>query len=272
MSLVATEPASLVAVHDQCAAIEAWAETCDSVPELQDATNRLAAIDEYLSRTSTEGRSRVAAAMRRLETRIGALIPPMSRQEAGARRGPRHDEDLKLTDEAKAHFRQMAEHPEVVEQVIAESTDDRPASRRSVTERIKDAKKAHPVNEKPRNMPLAERSEHIRTLAHRNFTSPQIADEIGVSPGRVREIARDTGVEIPADAVFGGRFRKVDPNRIINTVIEEATPEPVVLALVAYSELDRDRLEEWVSSLSEAISSLRKIQTALKKELTRDQA
>jgi uncharacterized protein (DUF2252 family) len=42
------------------------------VAELCDAGNRLAAIDEYLSRTSTEGRSRVAAAMRRLEASVGA--------------------------------------------------------------------------------------------------------------------------------------------------------------------------------------------------------
>lgn len=77
LALVA-EPSSLVVVHDQCAAVEAWAEQCDSVPELKDAANKLAAIDEYLLRTATEGRGRVAEANRRLEVRIGVLLgPPM---------------------------------------------------------------------------------------------------------------------------------------------------------------------------------------------------
>lgn len=49
MSLVvAAEPTSLVAVEDQCAAIEAWAEACTSIAELRDAGNKLSAIDKYL--------------------------------------------------------------------------------------------------------------------------------------------------------------------------------------------------------------------------------
>lgn len=70
------EPTSLVAVTDQCMAIETWAAQCDSIPELKDWKNKLAAVDEYLARTSTEGRARVAATMRRLEVRIGELLGP----------------------------------------------------------------------------------------------------------------------------------------------------------------------------------------------------
>lgn len=273
--VVATEPASLVAVNDQCETVERWAATCNSVPELEDASNRLAAVDHYLKRTSTEGRARVAAAMRRLEVRIGQLLPPKG--EGRGRRTDLHetsscmDEEVGLNKDRRAEFRQMAEHPEVVEQVIAESTDAKPASRRSVVDRIKQAKANHPVTP-PRNLPLAERTEQIRSLASRNYTSPQIADEIGTSPHNVRAIARRVGVAIPADAVFNGKFRKIDPNKVIDSMIDQATPDQVVLALVAYSELDRDRLDEWVSSLSDAISALSKIRSALKKELTRDQS
>lgn len=139
MSLVvASEPTSLVAVHDQCAAIEAWAETCESVPELKDAVNKLSAIEEYLSRTSTEGRGRVADAMRRLQVRIGKLLGPVpSPQESGARKGSGATEALSRHD--RHDFRKMAEHEDIVEQVIAESSDDEPASRRKVIEAIREA-------------------------------------------------------------------------------------------------------------------------------------
>lgn len=156
MSLVAAAPMSLAAVDDQCSAIEAWAEQCESVPELRDATNKLAAIDEYLNRTSTEGRGRVAAAMRRLEVRIGKLIgPPPTPQESGARKGSVTTETSNgLSKDQRSEFRQMAENEDKVEQVIATSTDEEPASRRKVLDRIRDVSPLPKV--KDRRPPLAD--------------------------------------------------------------------------------------------------------------------
>lgn len=144
--VVTTEPASLVAVHDQCAALEAWAEQCSSVAELRDASNKLAAIDEYLARTTTEGRGRVAAAMRRLEVRIGKLLPPAkTHAEAGAlRHRPALGRDLSLgiRPETESQFRRMAENEDTVEDVIAGSDDEKPASRRKVMRAIRGDKPA----------------------------------------------------------------------------------------------------------------------------------
>lgn len=144
---VTHEPSSLVQVDGQCAAIEAWAEQCDSVPELRDATNKLAAIDEYLTRTSTEGRSRVAAAMRRIEVRIGDLLGPA---QVGAHSSATEGQDL--TRDQRSEFRQMAAHPEIVEDEIARSTDEAPASRRKVIGAIKQ-------QIKPQRSPLADTAE-----------------------------------------------------------------------------------------------------------------
>jgi hypothetical protein len=140
----------------------------------------------------------------------------------------------------------------------------------TTAQRITDAAKANPP-EPPRNLPLKQRADQIRALAARNLTSPQIADEVGLSAHRVREIAKRADVEISADAVFGGKFRKVDPNRVIDSIISDASPEASALAFVAYSELDRARLNEWVSSLTAAIRSLTTIKRNLQKELTRDE-
>jgi hypothetical protein len=129
------EPTSLIQVDDQCGALEAWAEQCDSVPDLRDATNKLAAIDEYLARTSTEGRARVTAAMRRLEVRIGQLLGPTpDPQETGARKGSGATEPLSRHE--RHEFRKMAANPDTVEDVISKSDDRNPPSRRKVVKRI----------------------------------------------------------------------------------------------------------------------------------------
>lgn len=131
MTLAVVEPTSLIAVSEQCNAIETWAERCESIPELRDASNKLAAIDEYLARTSTEGRALVAATQRRLEVRIGKLLGPAT---VGAHSSA--TEGAELTRHERTEFRKMADHADVVEHVIADSTDEKPASRRKVTEAI----------------------------------------------------------------------------------------------------------------------------------------
>jgi hypothetical protein len=144
------EGMSLAQIDGQCAQIEAWADACDSVPELRDAGNKLAAIDEYLSRTSVEGRSRVAGAMRRLEVRIGRLLGP---PQHGGNRGNQHTGGKlsapnlpDMRSDERSRLRAMAENEDVVEQTIAESTDERPASRRKVQEAIKTATTTRPMD------------------------------------------------------------------------------------------------------------------------------
>lgn len=157
MSLVvATEPTSLVAVEDQCLRVEMWAESATSIPELRDAGNKLAAISEYLELTSTEGRSRVAAAQRRIEVRIGQLIGPAP-APSESKRTDLDPSSMKdgLSRNQRSDFRRMASDPDEVEAQIAASTDDAPASRRKVTEAIKN--KNAPAA--PRRSPLPEQAD-----------------------------------------------------------------------------------------------------------------
>lgn len=143
MSLV-PKPGELVdpaAVTERCDRIDAWAAIAEDVNALHGALAGLAAIDVYLDRSSTEGRARVNATMRRIETRIGALL-------GEPRRGERND--LSSADDTlplsgpdhrneRSEFRQMAAHPEIVERVINEDAGDgdRPASRARVLHEIR---------------------------------------------------------------------------------------------------------------------------------------
>lgn len=265
MTLVVREPTSLVEVDDQCSAVERWASDCQSIPELQDASNRLAAIDEYLARTSTEGRSRVAAAIRRLEVRIGQLLgPPMTRQEAGAARGvPREGH---LNKNQRRDFRQMAEHPEVVEDVIKESTDEKPASRRSVMQRLQDAAKKHPVNEPQpfkSRAAVEARVEKAKEMAEAGYTSRQIAAEIGITAESMASFRDRHGIEVPADKAIG-KVRLHDSNRILDETVTTLEAVAMSLNVIEIDQLDADQAEHWVASLTDSIRSLNRFTKKLK--------
>lgn len=184
---VSAEPGSLVQVEDQCQMVEAWAAQCDSVPELRDAGNKLSAIDEYLARTSTDGRARVALAQRNLEARIGDLIGPGIPGRPPAD-NPNHGKGLDdgLNDRQRSEFRQLAGNRDVIDDVAAESTDDDPPSRRKVMKAIKQ-------QTKPQRSPLAadaeragwqfrkavERLEAIAADDRFPSNKRQVADQIG---------------------------------------------------------------------------------------------
>lgn len=256
---IATQPSSLVAVDDQCAAVEAWAYQCESVAELQDAKNKLAAIDEYLELTSTEGRGRVAAAMRRLEVRIGQLLGPATPNGKGSGSVTTDPDDL--SRHQRHEFRQMAENEEVVEKVISESTDEAPASRRKVTAAIKD--------NQPRQLPTStvQRIAKAREMAARGATSRQIAEAIGISVGGMRGFRARHGIDVPADAVVG-KTRHHDHNRMMSTLVDQASHLDAGADLIDYGALDPERIDGWVCSLESSIAFLRTVKNRLIKEQT----
>ncbi len=113
-----------------------WAESTDDVAAVRDAANRWAAITEYVRRTSREGVAEAEAALRRLEVRVGQLN---ERPGQGSRTSAHAQ---KLEPSRAREFAEMADHADVVEDVIAESTDADPPSRRKVLTRIRERKQA----------------------------------------------------------------------------------------------------------------------------------
>lgn len=264
--VVPSQPTSLVAVDDTCAAIEAWAEECDSIPELKDAANKLAAIDEYLDLTTTEGRGRVAAAMRRLEVRIGRLLgPPPPPQETGARKGSSADEPSGLTPNQRSDFRKLAENEDVVEGVIAESTDQQPASRNKVKAAIREQQEPKEPNG---HLKMSDaRWLRVKNLAAQGATSRQLADEYEVGLSHFRKAAERRGITFPADEVVG-TTRRIDPARVVAAIVHDvaSTADSIGTVPIAWAALDPDQVAGWVSSLSESITTLTKFKNQLKKE------
>lgn len=159
----------------------------------------------------------------------------------------------------------MAEHPEVVEQVIAESTDEKPASRRSVMQRLADAAKEHPVTP-PRNLPRPERVEQITALASKGNTSHQIAKQIGVDAHYVRRLSREEGIALADDVL--GKTRLHDSTRILDETVTTLEAVAMSLTVVEIDQLDLDQVERWVASLTDSLRSLNRFTKQLK-ETTR---
>jgi SAM-dependent methyltransferase len=136
------EPQAVVNIHDQCDKIEVWAASTDDIAALRDADAKLAAIDAYMAHTSTEGRKRVASARLRLGARIGQLLgpAPANRGPATVSAGNGSGDGLRKVE--RTRLRTIAEHADVLEQVIEESSDERPPSQRQVLLRIAERKLA----------------------------------------------------------------------------------------------------------------------------------
>lgn len=65
-------------------------------------------------------------------------------------------------------------------------------------------------------------------------------------------------------------MRHLDPNRIVQRAIGDSGLDSDLAAEIDYRALDRDRLEEWISSLNDVIKSLSTLRRNLKKELNRE--
>lgn len=128
-----------------CEQANAWVAHAEDVAEIRDNLNKFAAIDRYMELTGADQRKPVQATMRRFEARIGDLLGEAemgSNQHSGG-----FDHDQTLSPKQRHEFRQMAAHRDVVEDVIDQSTDAAPASRRKVVDAIRQRTQRRPVDE-----------------------------------------------------------------------------------------------------------------------------
>lgn len=267
MSLVvATEPTSLVAVEDQCARIEAWAETCANVAELRDAMNKCSAISEYLRLTAAEGTARVETAKRRLEVRVGVLLGPA---QLGGDRSEQVDRGQPDINKATvSHFRAMAADPDTVEEVIAASSDTEPPSRRKVMDAIKSKRKAteDDVLKKLSRAAVEARVAKATEMAGAGYTSRQIAESIGIDADGFTAFKKRHGVTVPADAIVGKTHRH-DSDRMVSESVATLEGVAMTLDLVGHpadAGLDAELIEGWVTSLRSSLTVLTQFSKQLK--------
>lgn len=129
-----------------------------------------------------------------------------------------------------------------------------------------DAKVLRDVTSKPSSKSPADtprKVERIRELAAKAWTSPQIARDLGVGEQRVRELARNNGIDITADKVLG-KTRRIDSNHVMQEVVDTLAQLDMPMRVINLKELDAARVSEWANSLTESIRALNRFAKTIK--------
>ncbi|MGE3835974.1 MAG: hypothetical protein AB7H43_14500 [Acidimicrobiia bacterium] len=142
------EGMTLAGINDYMGEVELLIADLDTLPALQEVGLRLEMFRTYVEGHSREGVARIEAARRRLELRIGQIADPPA---PGSRTDLEEDEPnlagapARLSRPDLTDRRALAEHPDVVEDVIAGSTDESPPSRRKTMDAIRRRKEKPPT-------------------------------------------------------------------------------------------------------------------------------
>lgn len=242
-------------IDDYATQVERFADECDDVHEVSDARNKWAAITEYVRRTSRDGIARAEAAMRHLEIRIGSMTPRYERQECSE--GSEH-----LSKDDRSEFRSMAEHPETVERVIAESTDDSPPTRNKVRVAIKGEKAIAAM----KTATADQRIETIADMAANGHTSDQIAKAIGHGIEWTKRLANEAGINIHADTIVGKR-KRINGAEVIERIVSNISGTEHTLELVwdSIESLDMEKRLALIEDLRQPLSALNRLKRELAK-------
>lgn len=99
------------------------------------------------------------------------------------------------------------------------------------------------------------RRDRMREMAAGGHTSRQIASAVGMSEESCRAALKQEGIEVPADKVTRGTHRH-DSNRIVERIVMDAENLIEGINLIDFAALDRERLSEWLKSLSASRDNL----------------
>jgi hypothetical protein len=149
------------------------------------------------------------------------------------------------------------------EEALADAREERNLSRTNIRRKIVNA-----PTPSPNRLPRAKRLEQIRERAERGLSSYQIGEALGIDPQRVRALARQGDIKIPADAVMLRVKHTIDPAHVIRTTVEEIAGSIDAtwqfLKPGDFAGLDPNEVREWISSLNASMRAIRNLQ----KELT----
>jgi hypothetical protein len=159
------------------------------------------------------------------------------------------------------------------ESAVAEGKAEQDLSRANVVRKIRQrrgAAAARPDQPAPASVGLSAISgERLRDLiadhAVAGMSSAQIGERLGVPDTRVRQVAREHQIAIPADAVTG-RARRHDVNRIVRETAHSLEGLAMSVQLADLSGLDRVEAAEWAGSLASSIRVLSRFTRQLKEE------
>lgn len=102
---------------------------------------------------------------------------------------------------------------------------------------------------------VVKRRAQMREMAESGHTSIQIAAALGLSVDGCRETMRTEHIDAPADAVTRRTLRH-DSNRIVDQMVMDAENLTADVALINFSELEAERIGDWLGSLAKSKQAL----------------
>jgi hypothetical protein len=150
------------------------------------------------------------------------------------------------------------------EDALGQAKADRDLSRANVVRKIRQRRGAatepgqqvpEPADGSPQA--AARRGELIGKLAASGMSSQQIGELLGIGGDRVRQVAREYGIDIRADAVLG-RARWFDTNRIARETVYALEGLAMGVDLADLAEIDRAEAPQWAASLRRSLRVLRR--------------
>lgn len=151
-----------------------------------------------------------------------------------------------------AHLAQA--EPEEFDAALNEAKAEGNLSRANVVRKVK--KQTGPTTRD-------QRADLIADLAAQGYSSRQMPAKVGVTEESVRQIARDYGIEIPADRSVG-KTRRINSTQV---VINTATALEGLVAgveLIDYADLDLSEARQWATSLTDSMRTLNRFAKQIK--------
>ncbi len=100
-----------------------------------------------------------------------------------------------------------------------------------------------------------QRADLIADLAAQGYSSRQMPEQVGVAEESVRQIARDFGIEIPADkATF--RTRHINSTSVVANTVSALEGLVMGVELIDYDALDLQEASQWAASLKDSLKVL----------------
>jgi transposase len=113
---------------------------------------------------------------------------------------------------------------------------------------------------------VARRQELIEEFAASGMSSRQIAQRLGIGDDTVRQVARERGIDIPADTVLG-RTRRPDSNRIVRETVHALEGLAMGVELADPAGLDSAEAAEWAVSMTRSIRLLTRFVRQMKETI-----
>ena len=90
------------------------------------------------------------------------------------------------------------------------------------------------------------------------MSSRQIGERLGIGDDRVRQVAREHGIDIRADAVLG-RTRRPDSGRIVRETVHALEGLAMGVELADPAGLDPAEAAEWAASMTRSIRAAQQV-------------